>query len=389
MRFKMEEDSDQFTAVNAALTEQGDRIITGGAGTGKTTIIRQIAEALDGKCEVMAPTGKAAARLKEATGFPAGTVHRALLWDGKRFYREGKLPVTIIDEASMVDSCLLAAILRYEPSKIILVGDDAQLAPVGKGQPFHDLIRLRPDIVSTLRTCHRAKGAVHQAANAIRQGETPAARIESGGEAWCVKRTGGPKETLERLGQWIRDGYYDENQDIILGPQYGNANSEAEGAPDGGIRAINATVKSWLNPSSEQYAPGDRVILNKNFSAEDLWNGDLGSITDMDNHGLPEVTLDRDQGMPRRLDREQFRELAHAWCLSVHKAQGSQFRQVFFCVFRRHVRMLNRPLIYTAVTRAQKAVVVCGETDVFYSGINTVCDRQTVMQALAADESIW
>ena len=385
----MENDSDQFAAVTAAMTGQGDRIITGGAGTGKTTIIRQIVEALDGKCEVMAPTGKAAARLKEATGFPAGTVHRALLWDGKRFFRVGKLPVTIIDEASMVDSCLMAAILKYEPSKIILVGDDAQLAPVGKGQPFHDLIRLRPDIVSTLRTCHRAKGAVHQAANAIRQGEAPAAQIESDGEGWTITRTGGPDQTLEQLGQWIRDGVYDQKQDIILGPQYGNASSETEGTPDGGIRAINVAVKNWLNPSKERFAAGDRVILNKNFTSDDLWNGDLGTITDLDSEGLPEVTLDREPGAPRPLNREQFRELAHAWCLSVHKAQGSQFRKVFFCVFRRHFRMLNRPLIYTAVTRAQKAVVVCGETDVFYNGINTVCNRQTVMQALAEDESIW
>ena len=384
----LDKDEAQDNAVIAALQGR-DRIITGGAGSGKTTLIRRIAEALQGNCEIMAPTGKAAARLKEATGFPACTIHRALCYDGDSFHRTAPLGVTIIDESSMIDSWLMQAVLKFTPKQLILVGDAAQLPPVGKGQPFHDLIKLRPDIVSTLKTCHRASGSVHHAALEIRAGKAPDARMQSGGETWTVIPTGEPKATIQVLLGWIKAGRFDPTQDMILAPRYGNSD-DSEGF-DGGIDSINKEVKALVNPSEERFSTGDRVIINKNFSNDDLWNGDLGTIIDVNTEGIPEVEIDRDKGNRRQLTKDHVKELKLSYCLSVHKSQGSQARRVFFCVFEKHRYQLNRALIYTAITRARSDVVVFGQPAAFYRGIKEQSRRVTVMQVLAMEDQggLW
>jgi len=373
-------DQDQENAILAALQGQ-DAIITGGAGTGKTTIIKRIAEGFNGECTILAPTGKAAARLKEATGFPACTIHRELCYDGTSFKRKQGLGVTIVDEASMIDSSLMAAMLYYTPKQLILVGDAAQLPPIGKGQPFHDLVRLRPEIVSTLKTCHRAKGAIHIAAQEIRNGYCRNSSIDSGGETWNIIPTGNPELTLAKVKQWVEQGRFDPKQDIILAPVYGSKDESVEN--DGGIIAINKLVKGILNPSKTQYEVGDRVIIVKNFGTDDLWNGDLATISDINTADLPEIALDRDPYNPRQLNKGHVIQLRHAYCLSVHKSQGSQFRRVFFVCFRRNMMMLSRELIYTAITRAKTNVVVCGETESFYKGIQTTMHKATVLQVLA------
>ena len=380
----MDADTDQDAAVSVALAGK-DCIINGGAGSGKTTLIKRIADAFDGRCEIMAPTGKAGARLKQATGHDACTIHRALAYDGAEFHRTHDLGVTIIDESSMIDSWLMQSVLRFNPKQLILVGDQAQLPPVGKGQPFHDLIALRPDLVSTLRTCHRASGAVHVAALAIREGRAPEARMSSGGETWTVMNTGEPTKTIATLIGWIKEGRFDPMQDMIVAPRYGTESTDGES--DGGINEINKAVKAVLNPSVEPFAKGDRVLCCKNFATDDIYNGDLGTVTDIDSAGLPEVELDRAAGIRKILNKEQARFIRLGFCLSVHKAQGSQARRVFFCVFKRNFHMLNRPMIYTAITRSKKDVVVCGETAAFYHGIKQLSHRSTVMQVLAQEEA--
>lgn len=402
-------DNSQKSAIENALSS-GHRVITGGAGTGKTTIIKEIVTSLQGRAVLMCPTGKAAARLREATGFDASTIHSALLWDGTTFRRQGDFRnAVIVDEASMVDSWLLAKLISFKPNKLILVGDASQLPPVGKGQPFHDLCALRPDIVSTLTTCHRAKGAVHMAATAIRTGAAPERVLESGGETWRMVDSGAPPATMATLEKWIRGGAYDPVRDIIICPQYGSDNGSADSQqefatlstePDGGIHSINRAVKTMLNPSreGEKYTPGDRVICGKNFGSDDLWNGDLGTVVSVDTKGLPFVMLDRDasreidleedDSKARRITKEQLQHFAHAYALSVHKAQGSQFRRVFFVVFKRHQRMLSRALIYTAITRARQGCVVMGEISTFYRGINTEITRRTVFQHLATTKGL-
>jgi exodeoxyribonuclease V alpha subunit len=395
-------DDSQLAAVEAC-NQDGDRVVTGGAGTGKTTLIKAIADQHGGRVILACPTGKAAARLREATGYNAKTIHSELLWDGTAFRRQGKIGIpVIIDEASMVESWLMAKLISFEPPKLILVGDASQLAPVGRGQPFHDLCALRPDIVSTLTICHRAKGAVHIAASAIRQGHAPEKRLESGGESWTIKETGDASRTMQQIETWIRAGMYDPTKDIIISPQYGSQESSNEqllqSEPDGGIYSINRMVKSILNPAQdgETFTPGDRVICLKNFGEADLWNGDIGTVKAVDTKGNPFVLLDRhaakdidledDEEKAIPLTKEQTKQIAHAYALSVHKAQGSQFRRVFFVVFKRHSRMLSRSLIYTAVTRAREGCVVMGQTSAFYSGLNMQQTRRTVFQFLAEQQ---
>lgn len=384
----MDQDADQDNAVTAALQGR-DRIITGGAGSGKTTLIKRIADALHGNVEIMAPTGKAAARLKEATNYPASTIHRALCYDGAEFHRTAPLGVTIIDESSMIDSWLMQAVLKFEPKQLILVGDSAQLPPVGKGQPFHDLIKLRPDIVSTLKTCHRAKSSIHIAASDIRAGKRPEARMSSGGETWTIVATGDPKNTIKVLLGWVKEGRFDPMQDMILAPRYGNSD-DADGF-DGGIHAVNKAVKALVNPSDEPFATGDRIIINKNFANDDLYNGDIGTITDVNTAGLPEIEIDRNTKSRQFLTKEHVKEIALAYCLSVHKSQGSQARRVFFMCFDKHQYQLSRPMVYTAITRAKKDVVVFGQPSVFYKAIQKVPNRLTVMQVLATEDNggLW
>ena len=198
-------DESQSSAVESAL-ESGDKIITGGAGTGKTTVIKAINMAMDEQAILLAPTGKAAARIREATGYDAHTIHSELQYDGTTFRRQGRFDrPLIIDEASMIEAPLMAKLLDYHPPKLILVGDASQLPPVGHGSPFHDLIEIMPERTSRLTTCHRARGAVHIAASAIREGRAPEPMIDSGGEKWQIKDTGGPARTAEVLrGRWSK-----------------------------------------------------------------------------------------------------------------------------------------------------------------------------------------
>ncbi|MDB4403247.1 AAA family ATPase [bacterium] len=373
--------SQQEAIAFACDPSRRNAIITGGAGTGKTTIIEALTDRI-GSAYVMAPTGKAAARLKEATGAPATTIHHVLKYDGARFNRQRDFrhPV-IVDESSMVDSALLAAINRYNPPKLILVGDDAQLAPVGKGQPFHDLVALRPDLVHNLTHCHRASGAVHKAALAIRNGEAPSPDDKSGGESFKIMNTGGPESTATRLIDFIRQGFYDPTQDVILTCRNGKTEND-----DGGINHINYQIKQAVNPSlkGRLIDINDRVMIVKNFPQDDLWNGDMGTVTAIDHSGLLYVSLDRDPRNDRRLTKPQVKQTNLAYCLTVHKSQGSQFRRVFFLLFMSSHHMLSRSLIYTGVTRAKNpgGVVIMGEPKAFYAGINKVYRKTTVIQKL-------
>jgi len=377
---QLQYDQFQIDAIMAAAAG-GDIIITGGAGTGKTSIIKAIAENRNGGVMLTAPTGKAAARLREATGFDASTVHRALGYDGEEFRgaiaAKFNVPL-IVDEASMMDSNLMAHVIAQEPPQLILVGDDAQLPPVGAGQPFHDLLRLRRDRVRRLEICHRNKEAVHAAALAIREGRRPMAQ-KTESETFSMMQTGDGERTQEFIVNWFRTGALDPFQDVVLACRYG----EEDGSGD--IRGLNAAIMQAVNPHEpgERWRKRDRVMCNKNFSALDVWNGDMGTVTDVDTDGRAWVELDRArEAGPLLLDRDVAKEFVHAWALSVHKSQGSQWRRVVFVCLRKHVHMLNRALVYTAVTRAKAGCVVCGELDAFYGGINRVAGKQTVLQEL-------
>lgn len=384
----MELNDQQQKAVEMAI-EKGDCIITGGAGTGKTTIIKKIIEALPkGYAYLAAPTGKAAARMKECTGYFAETIHRliGLTEDGVSFGGKslaGK--AVIIDEASMIDSWLMSRLISENPQRIILIGDEAQLPPVGAGSPFHDLLKLIPESTTKLTHCYRSSSSVHFAAQRIRSGIIPD-NSEAGGEKYEFRQMSA-ELAQQQIIKMFEAGELDPEQDIILASMYGDDN-----AP-GGINSLNKAIMAVVNPhqSGQKWKVGDRVLNCKNFSASDWWNGDMGTIIDVDSAGQAvEVRPDRtrDEGSIYITDREMLNQLKHAWALSVHKAQGSQWRKVVFLAPPQHSFMLTRPMIYTAVTRTKKECLVLGDKMTFFNGLQKLCTKHTCLKLIAEKELI-
>ena len=395
-------DASQRRAV-AAATSEPFAIITGGAGTGKTTIIRTITETLEAAGETVALAafaGKAAARIREACTHPASTIHRLLQYDG-RAYNLGSLAgqSIIIDEASMIDAALLAEVVRRRPRRLILVGDEAQLAPVGRGQPFHDLIRLRPDLVCNLTTCYRATEAVFQAATAIRGGGRPPLDARSEGERWTVRNTGAHARTQETILGWVTSGAWDWQRDIVLVARNGETDTDPCT-----VRGLNAAIVDAISPRGEKvkFVVGDRVMNTKNLPAMDVWNGTTGTVHAVDQDGGVWVRTDipvidhgktKDQATPVYTDHVLFGRdvrghLRLAYAMTVHKSQGSEYRNVLIACFRRDVHergLLDRSLLYTAVTRTRAACCVCGEVDAAWRAIDRKNVKRTVMQELEAN----
>ena len=358
-------DPSQERAVRAALSRTGLTVVNGPAGTGKTTVMRALADALDARGEpvdLCAFAGKAAARLREATGRHASTIHSLLGWTGEGGgFRAGSLRgrTVVVDEASMVPSSLLAEIARREPRRLVLVGDQAQLQPVGAGAPFHDLCDFMPSAVFSLDVCHRARGAVLAAARAIREGALPR-DAEARGEAFAVERVASPEAAHARIMELVRAGRVDFAQDLVLSPRNGEGDAPAPAT----VNALNADIGAAVNPHApgERFRAGDRVMMTRNFPGLDLWNGTAGWVSRVDTDGRPYFAPDG--GREARLgEREQRDALAPAYCLTVHKSQGSQYRDVWVVALRRDAAvLLDRPMLYTAVTRARRAChVLCDD----------------------------
>jgi exodeoxyribonuclease V alpha subunit len=386
----MQLNDDQLAAIRRA---KGRRlsVINGGAGTGKTTVIREIVREIGGNSLLCCPTGKAAARLREASGLDASTIHSALKYNGEGFMLKSLAGTSlIVDEASMVDSELMAEICRRGPARLILVGDEAQLMPVGNGAPFHDLIRLRPDLVSTLNQCYRNTEAIFKAATAIRAGQAPQKFDQSAGELWRINHTGRPEPTQEIIVRYYKEGQVDPAQDIVLVCRNGERGDPAPGT----VHAINTAALAALGFDPEpRWQPGQRIICLKNFAALDVWNGTTGTITGVNKDGawvkgdIPFHDAEQDCMVDEiQWPLEVLRSCQHAYALTVHKSQGSQYRNVFFACFSADAHMmLSRPLIYTAVTRARKNCVVLGDARAFAAGIGICPQKTTVLQELARE----
>jgi exodeoxyribonuclease V alpha subunit len=392
-------DATQLAAVDHACRAKF-AVITGGAGTGKTTIIKEIHDTLKAERKTIAMcafAGKAAARLKEATQKETSTIHRLLGYNGAQFMLpdlRGKC--VIVDEASMVDSELMAEIIQRQPDKLVLVGDEAQLPPVGKGQPFHDIIALRPDVVYNLTTCYRQTEAVFKAATAIRTGGSVSDHDESATEKWRLLQIGNDEATHRAIVAKVRDGFFDFRQDIILCPKNGASDAPAT------VKGLNEAIAQIVLPREphQRLVVGDRVINTKNLAEKDIWNGTTGTVLQVDVGGGVRVKLDepvidwQSSGTSKihykdevSLSKQEARELELAYALSVHKSQGSQYRRVcLVCLGRDSHALLTRSLIYTAVTRTKSECYVVGEKRAFYEGIRRVTNKATVLQQLAAGE---
>ncbi len=374
---------EQRDAVIGALKNQ-IFIITGGPGTGKTTITKFIVTILKKmgmKVFLCAPTGRAAKRLSEATGFDASTVHKLLGFgpSGEFQYGEQKKLKTncvVLDEASMVDCHLFVSLLRALPltAKLIIVGDVNQLPSVGPGNILEDLIKSQVVPTKKLTKIYRQaqQSMIVVNAHRVNQGKFPIrakADPPKGDFFWMeeenIQRIQRVLITLvtKRIPEILN---CDPIRDIqVLSPMHKG---------DVGTIELNKLLQKYLNSSPKAikyclkgYRLGDKVIQTKNNYEKEVFNGDVGIISDV-NLDLGELTVDFD-GRSVLYDQSELDEISLAYCISIHKSQGSEYPVVLFPVVMQHYIMLHKNLIYTALTRAKRLVVILGSRKAMAIGL--------------------
>ncbi len=365
---------EQWAAVRGAFASRVS-VLTGGPGVGKTVCTQAIvaeAEVAEATVALCAPTGRAARRLEEATGHEAQTIHRMLEWMPGRdpTYRPGHpLPadLVIVDEASMLNLRLVEILLDglAESTHIVFVGDADQLPPIGAGKPFEDLIAADLAPVVRLNQIFRraAQSMITTAAHEINQGRPPHLRPEAGQEHdfFFVDRPS-PERALETVVEVVAERApkrfdVDPIRDVqVLAPMY-------KGAV--GIDSLNERLQARLNPRGRsalngRFRFGDRLIQTRNSHELGLMNGSIVFLRSED----PEeeaILVDTDDGGSLVIPYAETATLRLAYAISVHKAQGCEVPVVVGVCHRSHARMLTRPLLYTAITRARCSCVLVGD----------------------------
>jgi len=373
-------------------------IITGGPGTGKTTITRAVVRTLQDlglKIKLAAPTGRAAKRMTEATGFPAQTVHRMLQYqpDGSFHYCEEqklKADVLVVDEASMLDAQLFLSVLRALPltCRLVLVGDVNQLPSVGPGNVLGDLLESGavPSAVLTHIFRQALESCIIRNAHRINAGQFPVLDPRPAPEAdffWVVQEDPQRVQSIivETVCQRIPERYgLDPLREVqVLTPMHKG---------EVGTQALNEVLQDRLNPrlgpeikrGNCRFRVGDRVLQLRNNYDKDVFNGDLGWILDLDpEEGSLVVDFEGD-AVP--YEPSELDDLALAYAVSVHKSQGSEYPAVVMPVVTQHYLLLQRNLLYTGLTRARRLAVLVGSERALRIGLNNVTAgrRQTYLR---------
>ncbi len=388
----------QQGAVKAALYNKVS-VLTGGPGTGKTTTLRMVIEALealDVKYRLASPTGRAAKRLSEATGRDASTIHRLLGYiPGEGFDYDEDNPLDtkmlIVDEASMVDLLLFYDVLKALKSEthLMLVGDVDQLPSVGAGNVLRDMIDSGTAFVTRLDTIFRQQDDSNIIVNAHRINHGEAPFMDNRSSDFFFFGEEDPALAAELVVDIVKNrlvnkfGFDPLDQVQVIAPMYRGA---------AGVTALNDALQRALNNNDNKrkaekqlngrvYRVGDKVMQTRNNYEKEVFNGDIGRISaiDFEDQSI-EVVID---GRYIVYDWIESEELIHAYCISTHRSQGSEYPVVVMPLMTQHYMMLQRNLLYTAITRAKNIVVLVGSRRAVHMAVqnNKVSERYSGLLA--------
>ena len=384
-------------AINNNLT-----IITGGPGTGKTTIIKAIVNLLKDTCKVkldeialLAPTGRASKKMMESTGVSASTIHKYLGWDKERnmfrvdAYHPNQEDYIIVDETSMIDTVLMSSLLKgiKRDAKLILVGDYFQLPSVSQGQVLKDLIESEMLDVIKLNRLYRQNedSYIINLAYEIKDkdlNEYFTNKKDDYNFIICDNDV-----VINNINEIVNKAIsrgYDDKTIQVLAPMYKSIN---------GIDNLNKSLQEIFNPSSPEkneiimseviYREGDKVLQLVNDPDNNVFNGDIGYIVSINNRKTTEVIIDYD-GNYVTYPRDKFNNFRHGYAISIHKAQGSEFNMVIIPFVNSFKRMLYNKLVYTAVTRAKNKLILVGDPNCFIYGVKNdyIDNRKTTLKEL-------
>lgn len=384
------------TAINSKVM-----LLTGGPGTGKTTVIKGIVELYaeihglsldyddykndDYPVVLGAPTGRASKRLADATGLEAMTIHRLIGWNQDTqpediLDNEISAKLIIIDEMSMVDTWLFHQFMNAVPidAQIVLVGDEDQLPSVGPGQVFKDLIdsKVVPRVNLTEVYRQQDGSSIIELAHRMKLNEPIDITQRYHDRNFINCSTEQIPTVVEKVvGSAVKKGY-DMSDIQVLAPMYkGSA----------GIKKLNTVLQSILNPKQKDsreiefgdviFRKGDKVLQLVNRPSDNIFNGDIGVVVGI--FWAKENALNKDvlvvdfEGNEITFSRQDLMELTHAYCTSIHKSQGSEFPIVIMPMVKQYFRMLQKPILYTGLTRAKQSLVFLGDPQAFEIGLNT------------------
>jgi len=384
--------NDEQKEAIKSITTNNVVIITGGPGTGKTTIINGILNlykninkltniGLESKVALIAPTGRASKRMSETTRFGASTIHRYLKWNkenntfGVNEFNKTKEELIIVDEVSMIDTILFDSLLKgiRKDIKLVLVGDESQLPSVSPGNILYDLIESKKFKHIKLNNIYRQSNNsyIPILANEIKT-KTLTNFLEKKDDYNFIEcNLRDIKKLVTDISNRCLHKGIDENKLQILAPMYKG---------EIGIDNLNINLQSIFNPYNDDlkevvigniiYRVGDKILNLVNDVDKGIYNGDIGYIYDIDINSKSDFILVNFDNNIVSFKRDELSSIRHAYAISIHKAQGSEFDHVIIPMSKTYNKMLYNKLIYTGISRAKKSLIIIGSKEAFITSVN-------------------